>query len=125
MEFTDPSMRVTIAALAAWRLTHLLSTEDGPGDAIFRLRNWLGASALGRAMDCFHCLSLWISALLALAVTRHVGEWVLVWLALSGAACLLERFTQASNAVQYVPEPGAGHGMLRSEESGSHSGAGV
>lgn len=84
-------LRLVLAILATWRVTHLLAAEDGPFDAIARVRAWFGHSFPGKLMDCFYCLSLWIAAPTALAVTRRPGEWPLVWLALSGAACLLER----------------------------------
>ncbi len=83
-----------LVALATWRLSHLLAEEDGPGNAVVRLRAWLGDSAPGRAMDCFYCLSLWLAAPLALLVARDVLGFVLTWLGASGAACLLERVTQ-------------------------------
>ncbi|HEX3407503.1 MAG TPA: hypothetical protein VHS81_09720 [Caulobacteraceae bacterium] len=87
----DFALRFALAALAVWRLTHLVAAEDGPADVVFRLRRWLGQSILGSLMDCFNCLSLWIAAPAALVLTRDVGLWALSWLALSGAACLLER----------------------------------
>ena len=84
---------LVLAALATWRLVHLLAEEDGPGDVVLRLRAWLGDSAAGRAMDCFYCLSLWVAALIALVVARDVTGFVLTWWGCSGAACLLERAT--------------------------------
>ncbi len=84
-------LRLVLAILATWRVTHLLAAEDGPFDVIARVRAWLGHSFMGKLMDCFYCLSLWVAAPAALAVTRSQREWPLVWLALSGAACLLER----------------------------------
>ena len=44
-------------------------------------------------MDCFYCLSIWTAAPVAVAVARRPRERLLTWLALSGAACLLERVT--------------------------------
>jgi hypothetical protein len=44
-------------------------------------------------MDCFYCLSIWTAAPVAAAVARRPREAPLTWLALSGAACLLERVT--------------------------------
>jgi hypothetical protein len=84
-------MKFIVAALATWRVTHFLVSEDGPADVVVRVRRRLGDGVLGRAMDCFWCLSIWIAAPAALFVTRHALEAVLTWLALSGAACLLER----------------------------------
>jgi hypothetical protein len=96
-------LQVVLAALATWRLAHLLAEEDGPGDVVVRLRARLGDSAAGRAMDCFYCLSLWVAAPLALAVARDAGGFVLVWLGCSGAACLLERATAARDPLSHPP----------------------
>ena len=87
----DAWFRFVLAALATWRVTHLLAQEDGPADIVFRLRRRLGESVLGSLMDCFKCLSLWVAAVAAFALTTSPLAWVLSWLALSGAACLLER----------------------------------
>jgi len=85
------SMRFVLAVLATWRLTHLLASEDGPADLIVRVRARLGTGIAGQLMDCFHCLSLWIAAPAALFVSREPLVWIFCWLAVSGAACLLER----------------------------------
>ena len=78
-----------LAALATWRVTHLLAEEDGPGHVVFHLRRRLGDSPFGALMDCFNCLSLWIAAAAALFVSTRPLLWAMSWLALSGAACLL------------------------------------
>ena len=93
----------TLAVLATWRLTHLLAMEDGPGDAIVTLRKWLGDGFFGKLMDCFYCLSLWIAAPVACLLMKKWSEWPLVWLALSGAACLLERLGNPSLTTQQTP----------------------
>jgi len=92
-----------LAVLATWRVTHLLASEDGPADLIVRFRALLGDGLLGKLMDCFYCLSLWIAAPAALFVTRRPLEWVMTWLALSGGACLLERLVKAPDASQAMP----------------------
>ena len=84
-------IRFVLAALAAWRVTHLLSREDGPGDVIARFRGRLGSGFRGKLMDCFYCLSFWVAAPMAFFVGRGLLDLIFVWLALSGAACLLER----------------------------------
>ena len=91
MTGTDFWIRFVIAGLATWRVTHLLSREDGPGDVIYKIRARLGAGFGGRLMDCFKCLSLWVAAPLAVFVGGTPAQMALAWLALSGAACLLER----------------------------------
>jgi hypothetical protein len=84
-------IRFVLAALAAWRVTHLLVREDGPGDVIARFRGRLGSGFWGKLMDCFYCLSFWVAAPMAFFVGRRALDLFFVWLALSGAACLLER----------------------------------
>jgi hypothetical protein len=101
-------LRLVLAVLATWRLTHLLASEDGPGDIIFRFRRLLGQTPAGELMDCFNCLSLWIAAPVALSVSRQPVEWLMSWLAASGAACLLERLGREPAGVQSVSQPGSG-----------------
>jgi hypothetical protein len=85
--------RFVVGALATWRVTHLLVEEDGPGDVVVRLRRRAGDGWVGQAMDCFYCLSIWTAAPVAAVVARRPRERLLTWLALSGAACLLEQAT--------------------------------
>ena len=89
-----------LAVLATWRVTHLLANEDGPADLIFRFRALLGQGLVGRLMDCFNCLSLWIAVPAALFVSRRPVEWLFTWLALSGGVCLLERTVKEPAAIQ-------------------------
>jgi hypothetical protein len=96
--------RLTVAVLATWRLTHLIAKEDGPWDAIASLRLWLGNSFFGGLMDCFYCLSLWIAAAVACMLMGSWREWPVLWLGVSGAACLLERLCGRPGAIQVVPQ---------------------
>jgi hypothetical protein len=62
-------------------------------------------------MDCFYCVSVWIAAPFAVVVSRRPREAPLIWLALSGAACLLE---QASKEREHPSEEKGGEdGLLR------------
>lgn len=111
----DFCARLVLAALATWRLTHLIAREDGPADLLARLRAALGDGLWGRMMDCFHCASLWVAAPAALWVSpRAVDAWW-VWLALSGAACLCEHIARPDVVMQPLPDvqPGEDDGMLR------------
>jgi hypothetical protein len=87
------ALRFALAGLATWRLTHLLSREDGPGDVVYRLRARVRSEQAGKLLDCFYCLSVWTAFPLAIAASRRTRDVPLQWLALSGAACLLERIT--------------------------------
>ncbi|MCI0561484.1 MAG: DUF1360 domain-containing protein [Nitrososphaera sp.] len=98
------ALKFALAVLATWRITHLLAKEDGPGDIIFRLRARLGEGFWGKLMDCFKCLSLWVAAPMAIYLTRQPMELLLVWLATSGAACLLERIGRESVVIQPVSQ---------------------
>ncbi len=108
-ELLRPSGRFALATLATWRVTHLLAEEDGPGDAVIRLRARAGESWVGGLMDCFYCLSVWVAAPFALYASRRRREAPLTWLALSGAACLLEQATRERPAS--TDEKGAPDGM--------------
>lgn len=88
--------RFALCVFACWRLTHLFASEDGPGEVVLRVRRFLGDSSFGRAMDCFHCLSFWVAGPLALVLAQDLMGWFLAWLALSGAACLVERLSSAT-----------------------------
>jgi hypothetical protein len=80
-----------ISVLAVWRITHLLAAEDGPWDLIVRIRKKLGNTEGGHLMDCFNCLSLWVSVPFAFFVADGMLNRFVAWLALSGAACLANR----------------------------------
>lgn len=99
-------MRFVLAVLATWRITHLLTSEDGPADMIVKIRMWLGHGFAGRLMDCFYCLSLWMAFPFTFFVLRHgVAEVIVTWLSVSGAACLLERLLQGAALIPpAVPE---------------------
>jgi hypothetical protein len=115
-------MGFALFAVATWRVTHLLVEEDGPADVVLRLRRAAGAHALGQAMDCFFCASLWVALPFAVELTREPApgapwwrtgasrrgisaERVATWCALSGAACLLERATASGDPGDPVDGP--------------------
>ena len=113
--------RFVLAVLATWRVTHPLASEDGAAVMIVRFRTLLGKSVVGRLLDCFNCVSLWIAAPAALFVSHSLGEWFFSWLALSGGACLLERFGNESGVIEPVHHPFEGEPdhVLRSETVGN------
>ena len=115
--------RFVLAILATWRITHLLAKEDGPADLVVRIRARLGRGMAGKLMDCFECLSLWVAVPIAFFVSRRPVDLLLIWLALSGAACLLERIGREPVLIQPISgaeEGGTNVGMLRSETSDAH-----
>jgi hypothetical protein len=112
-------VRFTFAVLATWRVTHLLTSEDGPADLVVRLRSALNGSWAGKLLDCFYCLSLCSAAPAALFVTHDPVEWLFAWLAASGGACLLERGIIEEKAAFVEPmavtSPGDVNDVLRTE----------
>lgn len=66
-------------------------------------------------MDCFKCLSLWISVPFAFFIGGGWIQGAVAWLALSGAAILLEGRVQEPVFL----EEGGQHGLLRQSESAS------
>jgi hypothetical protein len=116
------SLRFLLATLATWRVSHLLSAEDGPADLVIRLRERAGAGQLGALMDCFYCLSIWVAAPLALTVAARRRDLPIAWAAISGAACLLEQATtdgiDAAPGAEQDPEKGASNVLWPEAQSG-------
>ena len=69
---------------------------------VVTLRRAAGEGFFGRLMDCFYCLSLWTAAPVAWVIGATHTERVLLWLAASGGAILVERFSEEHT-----------HGVLR------------
>jgi Protein of unknown function (DUF1360) len=84
---------LTLGVLVVWRITHFFNAEDGPFNIGVRLRRMMGSSVFGDLLDCFYCLSVWVSIPFALWIGSGWKEISLLWLAFSGGASLLERLT--------------------------------
>src|SRR5688572_14579507 len=111
-----------LGALAVWRLTHLLQAEDGPWDLIAGIRRNADGTWMGKALDCFYCLSMWIAAPAAYLLAATWPERAWLWPALSAAAILLERVTQTRTEIRgvpYVEDADPAYGMLRTPEGGA------
>lgn len=99
-------VRFVLCCLATWRLTHLIVAEDGPWDVIVRVRAWFGDSVVGRTMDCFYCMSFWLAIPFSFVVGHDIINCLLSWLAISGAASLLEQATNRElNRAQPMKNP--------------------
>ncbi|MGG9961708.1 DUF1360 domain-containing protein [Ferruginibacter sp. SUN106] len=92
-------------SLVTWRITHLLSKEDGPFDIIFLLRKKAGAGFFGSLLDCFYCVSVWVAFPFGIVTGNDWWEKLLYWWAFSGAACLLEQATtNKKNKEENIPD---------------------
>ena len=114
-----------LGVLTVWRVTHLLTAEDGPGGLIVRLRQFAGNGFWGELLDCFYCLSLWIAAPFAWILGSGVKERLLLWPALSAAAILLERITagRPGAAAGVYFEEQENQNVLREEQTNDERGA--
>lgn len=110
----------TLSVLCVWRITHLLQAEDGPGDLFVHLRRIAGSGFVGKLLDCFYCLSLWIALPVALFVGETRRERLLWWPALSAGAILLERVTERRDReapALYFEDKEEPDVLLRTEEN--------
>lgn len=93
-----------VAVLATWRITHLLSREDGPFDILFRVKKQLGQGFFGNLLDCFYCLSIWISVPFAAWTGNGILEIVIDTIAISGAACIIQKFIDKQQPPTFFEE---------------------
>jgi hypothetical protein len=122
-----------LGALTVWRITHLLTFEDGPWDMLARIRQRLGRGFFQSLFDCFYCLSLWVAVVFALVLGETWKARLLLWPALSGGAILLERATSRGSDTNreaegppaiYYEDPyqnQEGHGHVLRQEPGGPS----
>lgn len=102
-----------LAALAAWRLTHLMAYEDGPFRLIARMR--ARAERFSAGLACFYCLSVWVPLPFAFVLSTG-AQRVLLWLAGSGAVVLLHKLSGGAPAT-YWEEGEQNDELLRKDEA--------
>ena len=124
MSSTDFMINFVLAALALWRVAHMLVHEDGPRGLIAQLRTLAAGTEIGRALDCVGCMSLWLALPASVWVSRRLSEFLPTWLALSGAAFLLERIGGEPLIVErlvstetFQPEGVSNDELLRTESN--------
>lgn len=88
-----------LAALAVYRLSRMISDEEGP----FAVFTWLRGLTkpdtwIGRGMECIMCVSVWIALPVMVMITvlgyADVWIWPLTWLALSAVTVIIRRWEQ-------------------------------
>jgi hypothetical protein len=111
-----PFYWLVLGVLITWRVTHLLSNENGPWNLLEKLRFATGTSVLAELLACFYCLSLWIAAPLAWILASGWRHRLLLWLALSGGAILLERLSSRNEPpAPIILQESEDSNVLRSE----------
>lgn len=91
-----------LASFACFRLSELITVDDGPGDVLLQIRARLGAydldddgrpaTSIGRGIICPFCVGIWLALGLAFAVAPLDWRLLLWWLAIAGGAALLQHF---------------------------------
>lgn len=100
----EPVGLFALLALTIYRLARLITIDDGPGDAILKFRNWIGAydyapnglakSSLGRGITCPYCVGMWVALVVSLIVLGWRVETLFYWLALAGAQSFLQSLSR-------------------------------
>lgn len=88
----DEPLLFAMSVLATWRTTALVAYESGPFRSLEALRRILVQVRLGRLVGCFHCLGVWIAAIVVIVVYRWEPLTVLLWVAVAGAVSIIERW---------------------------------
>jgi len=95
-------VRLLLAGLATYRVARLIAIDEGPFSVFQRLRDVAGTydlgengqpvSGLGRGLGCPYCVGLYVAVLAAAAVAfpSWLGDLVMLWLGLAGAAAYLQ-----------------------------------
>jgi len=78
---------LVLSVLAVYRISHMLTREDGPFDIFIGFRHRIGQhNWIGRGMNCVLCVSFWLSAL-----TGFVPGWLLLWFGIAGAVTFIHK----------------------------------
>ncbi len=92
-----------LGLLTVWRVTHLFYAEDGPWDLLVKLRCLAADSFWGGLLDCFYCLSLWVSVPVSAMLAASWKEFFFLCFALSGGAILLHRVAGGDEKLSSAP----------------------
>jgi hypothetical protein len=92
---------LVLGGLVTFRLSLLISKEDGPAYIFRKLRRLPSSTSMQRGLSCEWCMSMWMGALVALYYgwlgIFPAKEWPLYWLAMSAIAIICNQ--------QWIREP--------------------
>ena len=78
-----------IAAIATWRLSYMVTKENGPFGVFLFAR-----TKMGGALDCIYCLSVWVATVCTVLLYFNLAL-ILYPFAISGLAMMLRSYTGA------------------------------
>lgn len=79
-----------IIPFIVWRITEFFVYADGPYNVFEKFREVNANNQIGKALDCFHCTSVWVA--LPFAIWQ---ETLLMWLFYSTVAIIIETLIEA------------------------------
>mgnify|MGYP001572792784 FL=1 len=85
-------MTFALAALAVYRISRMITDEEGPFMVFSRLRGLAQPDTwIGRGLECIICVSVWV----ALPIAYYIGgDWLLTWPALSAVTTIIRKWEQ-------------------------------
>lgn len=102
----NPILGLVLAVLACYRLSQLVTIDDGPFDIFLKFRMLVGVydydesgrakSGFARLVGCPYCLGFWFA--LPLALILNYENWILAWLGIAGGQAFLEAMTSVRDS---------------------------
>lgn len=88
-----------MAALAVYRVSRMVTDEEGPWSAFTWLRSQPAPQTwLARGLECIMCVSFWVAlpAALLLILLGYADTWLwpVVWMALSAVTVVIRKWEQ-------------------------------
>ena len=98
--FALPVAYFTLSVLAVYRVSYMIANEDGPLDVFVFIREKAGQKNwIGRGLNCVLCISVWISIIPAVTMTRNIGlfqptfeTFILYWFAIAGGVLIIHKY---------------------------------
>jgi hypothetical protein len=79
----------TIASLATWRLSRILTKEVGPYHVIENFRNLI-INEKWSPIHCLKCTTVWVGFVFATFIPQYNIPFLFYWLGLSGSAVFID-----------------------------------
>lgn len=87
-------LTLLLASLAVYRLSRMISDEEGPFALFTKLRSLAPQGTwVQRGVECILCLSFWVALPAALYID-WTWTWPLTWLALSAVTVIIRKWEQ-------------------------------
>lgn len=86
-----------LLGLATWRVSSLITQEDGPADMFVRFRRLVGVERAGEItglatlFSCIWCVSMWVAPVLLPLTANTIGTLVLLILSASTISIIVQK----------------------------------